>query len=282
MTKQIELANNNGAKLVTYNKNGKDYEKEHIRKVIRLLTIPLYQHICIYTMIDGDEVVCMTRGNKWIITQYLNSKDAIQCTDKSIQYCLRYNLQQTLKMLVCDYNCPFDNVNAADTVVTYKQFEMLQWLYNQPFSSPLHTKCTSMGADIAASKGELRILQWLINQNVECTEYGVDCATEYGHVEMLDWLFNKYGIYCSKRAIEKAICNGHDSIVYWVDQNKVPYTIETIIAFAYLKDMYHLVNWLLSPMSNTQIRQESFDLLRWSISNPRSYLRGYFLEICNS
>jgi hypothetical protein len=85
----------------------------------------------------------------------------------------------------------------------------------------LHNKrVITTGADWAARKGHLPLLQWLLLNTSECcTTYAMDLAARNGHMDVLLWLHGNCLKGCTNAAADWAAFKGRLDIVKWLYNN---------------------------------------------------------------
>ena len=76
------------------------------------------------------------------------------------------------------------------------------------------------GADWAARKGHLLMLQWLLKNTGEgCTTYAMDFAARNGHIDIMMWLHHNRSEGCTNAAANWAAFKGRLNIVKWLYKN---------------------------------------------------------------
>jgi hypothetical protein len=75
--------------------------------------------------------------------------------------------------------------------------------------------------DYAASKGHLRVVQWLHENRQEgCTNDAMDWAATEGDLRMVQWLHEHRHEGCTVQAIDNAAQKGHLEIIQWLHKNR--------------------------------------------------------------
>ena len=69
---------------------------------------------------------------------------------------------------------------------------------------------------VAAQKGDLDIMEYLLSSGCPCIEYVSECASEKGHLKVLKWLFINDCPIDYSSVYDAACKNGHTDIVDWL------------------------------------------------------------------
>eukprot|EP00798_Chlamydomonas_sp_ICE-L_P025841 gene25841-11516_t len=131
---------------------------------------------------------------------------------------MKYYMRNLLKLAVFDVTEL--SLRSAWTILSHvhcKQVAIPTSLRQTEF---LHTKkVLTTGADWAARKGHLPLLQWLlVNTEEVCTTYAFDLAARNGHMNVLLWLHDN-GLGGTRTSADWAAYTGHLHIVKWLYDN---------------------------------------------------------------
>jgi len=131
---------------------------------------------------------------------------------------MKYYMRNLLKLAVFDVTEL--SLRSAWTILSHvhcKQVAIPTSLRQTEF---LHNKrVLTTGADWAARKGHLPLLQWLLlNTEEVCTTYAFDLAARNGHMNVLLWLHDN-GLGGTRTSADWAAYTGHLHIVKWLYDN---------------------------------------------------------------
>jgi hypothetical protein len=74
----------------------------------------------------------------------------------------------------------------------------------------------------AAKRGDVQMLQWVMNEEIRIDDHAVWNATEHGHIEVLRWLHEKAGCELTHGALFFARKNEHTDVIQYLEENCCP------------------------------------------------------------
>lgn len=117
-------------------------------------------------------------------------------------------------------------------------------------------------SEVAAGRGDLNILKWLIDIGCPWNEWTCSNAAKNGHLHIVQWA-RQNGCPWDSLTLVYASYNGHWHILHWLFKNK--FLIDSIRIYTLKKNVkfiprhFHSLKWLVN---NYQFFQ-SFDTTQW-------------------
>lgn len=103
--------------------------------------------------------------------------------------------------------------------------------------------------DLCGYYGQLDMIRWMHNNDMECTENCMDWAAEKGHLNVVKWLhYNRKHKFvsegCTTHAMDHSAGNGHFDIVCWLHYNRTEGCTGLAIDLATKYNHFEIVKWL--------------------------------------
>jgi hypothetical protein len=163
------------------------------------------------------------------------------------------------------YHTPL-SMHAADDAVEENFLDTLIWLqYNQILPS------WHEGRDIAAEKGNLKILKWLYQQGMVMDVNTANYAAAFGHLDILNWLTSlDPPVYPDSRGANATASRGFIFILEWLKDNRI-YPSLAGLDNAALKGHPNTVKWIVqhlniiptAEIANSAAKNGHLEILNW-------------------
>jgi hypothetical protein len=140
----------------------------------------------------------------------------------------------------------------------------LEWLFGATGFQPDKFSC-----ELAASRGSLSTLQWLLDHGAPLHAVACESALEHGHLPAVQWLFFARGCPLSPECCSRAAGRGHLEALRWLREvGRVDWQAHTVIFRAAIRGHVQVLEYMreLGEISWGD-SQETRQMLKWGANS---------------
>ncbi|KAJ3221942.1 hypothetical protein HK099_002946, partial [Clydaea vesicula] len=102
-----------------------------------------------------------------------------------------------------------------DDVITFGDLKLIRYISNKRVEL-----FNIWSIDLAANRGDLEIVKFLLEKGTRYTTFAINIAARYGHLEVIKYLSENGTEGCTTRALDNAAGNGHLEVVQYLSENR--------------------------------------------------------------